>query len=128
MRHSLISAASLAVVSLVLAAGAAAGNPSVRWYPAGYILYPKNSNIAGRWDWKPHCAYGASCEGLYLVTRYGCPNGLYAEMNVVLRGVVVDYTNDSAGSVRPRQIARLTFNVYNLPSGAKAELTKVHCY
>jgi hypothetical protein len=99
-----------------------------RWYPTGYFVYPQNPNIAGRWDHSPHCDYGASCMGLYKFTRYGCPNLLYAELNILSRGVVVSYTNDSLGSIRPRQIARLTFNVYDLPAGARGQLSKVDCY
>lgn len=127
MRHIASLAVVVAAAALATVGGAAA-SPSANWYPAGYVLSPLYPNVAGRWDHAPRCAYGASCEGLYLVTKYGCPNGLYVEINTISHGAVVGFTNDLVGSVRPRQVARLTFNVYNLPAGAKPELTKIHCY
>jgi hypothetical protein len=109
-------------------ASAATARAPGRWYPVGYFLAPQYPNIAGKWDHSPRCASGASCLGLYVVARHGCPNGLYAELNIISHGAVVSYTNDSLGSLRPRQIARLTFNVYDLPAGARGQLTKIDCF
>jgi hypothetical protein len=129
MRHGLLAVVSI-LGALTLATSitvtSAMSSPG-RWYPAGYRTSARYPGIAARWDHSPHCSYDASCMGLYVVSRRGCPNGLYAEMNIVSRGAVVSYTNDSLGFLRPRQIARLTFNVYDLPAGATGQLTKIDC-
>lgn len=119
----------LFILALGLATAAPATAGASRWYPAGYTLYPSNPNIAGKWDRAPRCRYGSSCVGLYLVTRHGCSDELYAEVNIVSpRGVVVGFTNDSVSALRPGQVAHLTFSTFGPPAGATPELTKIHCF
>jgi hypothetical protein len=65
---------------------------------------------------------------MYVISQNGCPNGLYAEMNILSGGAVVSYTNDSLGSLPAGQTAQLTFDAFDLPSDVQGQLTKINCY
>ena len=60
----------------------------------------------------------------------GCPNALYAELQITnASGTVVDSSNDSLGSLRSGQKARLTFNYLGEGEGkVTGEVTEVKCY
>jgi hypothetical protein len=81
------------------------------------------------WDWtqNPRCDYG-SCFGITVTPlSQSCPNGLYAEINLInADGVVVDYSNDLVGSLGQGQTAELTFQVSD-DATKKAQLTKIDC-
>ena len=100
------------------------------WYPKGYESY--SEHIAWRWDpdpgSSPDCVYGATCWGAYVMTKSGCPNGLYVEGNILSGGVVIDYTNDLLPSLEAFDIARMTFTTYDPPGDATLRLTDVNCY
>jgi hypothetical protein len=105
----------------------AAAPHAARWYPAGFAVAPQFPGIAGRWDRSPHCAHGASCIALYVVSQRGCPNGLYGEIDILSGAAVVSYTSDRLGSLRPGQVGHLVFNTYDPPPGASPVLTKLNC-
>lgn len=80
------------------------------------------------WEWvdKPSCSEGTRCWQIEVTSEAGCPNGLYAELNILdADGVVVDYTNDSLGRLGPGGTALLTFEHYG--EAASGEVSKVQC-
>lgn len=98
------------------------------WYPDGYSEF--SDEIAYQFvDNGPNpCGSIDDCQfsTANLVSKWGCPNGLYAEMNLYSSGVVVDWTNDSVPSLRAGQVAQLQFVSYegNIDQG---EIVTVNC-
>ena len=62
-----------------------------------------------------------------VVSRDGCYNGLYGEINIEKNGVVIDYTNDVIGSLGAGKTAKLSFVHFDSGQGtlqgALSELT-----
>lgn len=82
------------------------------------------------WTWVnfPKCGDTPQCWQIAVTSETGCPNGLYAEVNLFdANGAVVDYTNDSLGALRPKGTAILTFDYYG-KGAANPDLTKLNCY
>ena len=81
------------------------------------------------WDWTPNpqCGYG-SCFGITVTPMsQSCPNGVYAEINLLNGdGVVIGYSNDFIGSLKQGQKAKMTFQVTDNAT-EKAQLTKIDC-
>lgn len=97
------------------------------WYPNGFSVY--DDNVAYKWILGNRCGYSSGrCWGIRVVSREGCPNGLYAEVNIVNGSTVVDYTNDSLGSLLPGYVAKLDFFTFRENPTLDAELTKLECY
>lgn len=97
------------------------------WYPKGYYEY--GSNVAWKWaDGPSPCGYSRCWYShIKVVTRDGCPSGLYAEVNKLnASGTVIGWSNDSVPSLRPGQKARLVFVSYD-PSD-KSSLAEISCY
>jgi hypothetical protein len=106
---------------------ATAPNEASTWPPRGYTHI--GDNVAFAWIRNNGCGYGTGeCWGIHVVTRDGCPNGLYAEANIVNGSEVVDYTNDTLGSLSPGQVAKLDFHTFRENPSLDAELTKLDCY
>lgn len=96
--------------------------------PAGFALWAGAETVAWRWVEDPACGYGR-CWQVEVVTRDGCPNGLYVSMNVLDgAGVVVDYTNDSLNSLEAEQTARLTLTELSDEPSRKGRITEINCY
>lgn len=101
------------------------------WAPAGFTEI--TDNVAFRWA-EPT---GDPCGGppclfwrAEVVTRAGCPSGVYAEINILNGNRVIDWTNANLSALSPDQIGALTFTHYgsgNSPSGFSAELTDLSC-
>jgi hypothetical protein len=80
------------------------------------------------WEWveNPACDYGR-CWQIRVTAPDGCPNGVYAEMNITDdAGVVVDYSNDALGSLAPGQTGVLTFTHFD-DAPRQGEITQVSC-
>lgn len=97
--------------------------------PRGYKLWRGAGTVAWRWVENPTCDYGR-CWQVEIVTRDGCPDGLYASLNIVDSSyAVIDYTNDSLDSLGPEQVARLTLTHLDDGEGEyQGELTEINCY
>ena len=81
------------------------------------------------WEWvqKPTCDSGDVCWQIDVHSETGCPNGLYAEMNIMnADGVVIDYSNDTLGHLSPGGTARLTFHHYG-EDAETGEIAEVSC-
>jgi hypothetical protein len=106
--------------------------PDFTWIPDGFnrSVY---DDIAYKWmtsnqvNSSDKC-YGDYCWGIYIVTRDGCSNGLYAEFTYENRqGVQLGYSNDSVGSVSEGTTAQLMFNIFN-SNVHTGKISEISCY
>jgi len=96
------------------------------WYPKGFSEI--EDGLAIKWT-NDRCSINRGyCWTMEVISDFGCPNGLYVEVNVLQGRTVEGYTNDLLGSLKAGQKAKMEF-IYFGGSGRKnAELTKVNCY
>lgn len=100
------------------------------WRPSGYNVYSYQDGIAFRWlesnEFK--CEFYDWCWGMEILTRYGCPSSLYAEINILNKGGAnIGWTNDTAQRLRSGDKAILVFGTYE--NDAKmAEIAEITCY
>jgi hypothetical protein len=98
------------------------------WIPEGFNSYSGDNDIAWRWLKSSEFSGYYEAWGLMIIPRYGCQNGLYAELNVLDKNdVIVGYTNDSLSYVGAMQKAKLTFNLLE-DDGASATIERISCY
>jgi hypothetical protein len=100
----------------------------VPWYPPGW--FEESDGVAFEWVQDNKCGYeSAYCWGITVVSRDGCPNGVYAELNILDGdGTVIDYANDSLGSLDSQQRGRLDFTSFERGYGElKATVTEIRC-
>ena len=99
----------------------------VPWYPDGFSEY--GTNLAFKWTSREGSwpCTGCSFWKLTVVTKLGCPNSLYGEMNITRGGAVVDWTNDRIASLRAGEKAVLTFIEYPYNSNNSGRLTELTC-
>lgn len=103
----------------------AAPPPSPAWDPpAGFETW--EDGIAWRYVQDPDCDYGG-CWQVEVVTRDGCPDGLYVALNILDGETVVGTTNDLIGSVAPDEVARLTLTTFE-EGPRSGRLTEITCY
>jgi len=97
------------------------------WYPKSYNEY--SANVAWKWAEGPDpCGY-SRCWYNYIkvISRDGCPSGLYAEVNKLnSSGTVIGWSNDSVPALGPGQKARLVFVTYD-PADSST-LAEISCY
>lgn len=103
------------------------------WYPAGYSEF--DDNVAFKWDNNvPKCNQdnsldGSYCWGMLILTRHGCPSSLYAEINITQGSTVIDFSNDTLGSLSSGEVGELGFQAYENTSGTlEGQLKTVDCY
>ena len=56
------------------------------WIPTDFSGYPSDDNIAWRWatSKETNCSYSSgSCWAAMVITRDGCPSGIYAEIAIL---------------------------------------------
>lgn len=98
------------------------------WIPTGFNDY--GGGIAWRWgsSSETRCTYDTgSCWSVMVIAKYGCPNGLYAEIAILDKSdIQIDYTNDTSTNVPPMQKVRLTFDTFN-DAAYSARLSKLDC-
>ena len=62
-----------------------------------------------------------------IVTRDGCPSGIYAEIAILDKsGVQIDYTNDTTTRVLPKAKVKLTFDTFN-EQASQARIGEITC-
>lgn len=93
--------------------------------PAGFTAWSGDRTIAYRWEDDGECIMGG-CWHMTVITKDGCPNALYVELSTLSGSTVVGFTNDSVGSVRGGERARLSFE--NTDNASKARLSEITCY
>lgn len=93
----------------------------------GYVT-PSMDGISYKWTDNPDCGYLPCFEMTIRADTADCPNGLYAEINLLDKsGTIVGYANDLVGSLRTGQKAKVNF-AFSEDGVAKARLNKFSCY
>lgn len=100
------------------------------WYPKGYTEY--DSDLAYKWTTHKRSADCSDCIywTMQVIANTGCLGGVYAELNIMRNGEVVDWTNDSVPSLAAGQVAFLEFISYQDGSGSsyQGQLTSLNCH
>ena len=100
------------------------------WIPTGFSGYPEDDNVAWRWGTssETNCTYNSSsCWTVLVITRDGCPSGIYSELAILDRSEVqVDFTNDSTTRVLPKTKVKLTFDTFN-EEASTARVSEISC-
>ncbi len=68
------------------------------------------------------------CSQIVVLSRYGCPDGLYVEANFKSGDTVVDYGNDALGSLGPGDTAVLTLTSTSDYSNLRTSMTEINRY
>ena len=96
-------------------------------HPTDYTGWTEDDNVAWRWVDDPNCD-NYDCWQINVISRSGCPDGLYVEMNLFDNSdVVIDYTNDSLGSLPKGQVAVLTLEDIE-GNSASGRIEEINCY
>lgn len=107
--------------------GSASGSNT--WIPQGFSAF--NNDLAYQWNLatgpSPDCAGSCQYADLLVSSHFGCPNGVYVEINFLSAGVVVDWSNDTVPALGAGQTAQLQFVSYQTPSGSQTEVVKMSC-
>lgn len=103
---------------------------SEEWWPAGFVSASRD--IAAKWVTErvpDPCGYGACTYwGIEIVSRNGCLNGVYLEIDILRNGTVVDWTNETVSSLRTGERAEVVFTKRGLASESyEARLSEVNC-
>lgn len=100
------------------------------WYPEGYSEWALDDNLA--WKWSTGATYVDCYDCSYwvisVVSRDGCPGGVYAEINIEKFGTVIDWTNDTLSYLGPGKAGRLVLTNYPSQSNLQGSLQKLNCY
>ena len=106
------------------------GTYDTSWMPSDFTGYPSDDNIAWRWATtkETNCSYSSgSCWAAMVITRDGCPSGIYAEIAILDKaGVQIDYTNDTTTRVLPNTKVKLTFDTFN-EQAERAQIGEIRC-
>jgi len=95
------------------------------WYPDGFKEH-FTTGIAFRKSEKSLSCGSCRGVGYEVVSITDCPNSLYVEGNIFdASGVLIDWTNDSVGSLKAGQIAYIELTSYS--GGERIEISKVSC-
>ena len=99
----------------------------VTWVPSGYFAWADDKSVAYKWISNAgNDCYDCTYWTLEVISKYGCSDGLYGEMNIEKNGVVVSYANDTINYLSAFQTGRLSFEHYGEGSHT-GELTELNC-
>ena len=99
----------------------------VTWVPDGYYAWTDDKSVAYKWiDGAGNDCYDCRYWTLEVVSKYGCSDGLYGEMNIEKNGIVVSYSNDTLNYLGPYQAGRLSFETY-IDGSITGDLTELNC-
>lgn len=105
--------------------------PEPQWWPDGYS--PIGTNVAFRWVDPTGDPCGRSACIFWraeVVTKTGCPSGVYAKINILEGDSVVSWTNDTLAALSPDQVGKLTFTKYGMGSSGwryEGEIVELNC-
>lgn len=91
------------------------------------IDYEWSSDLVWEWVHSGGDCYGDYCWRIKIVSKNECPNGVYAEINIMDDGVVIDYTNATLGYLGAGQPAILTFNEFGEGGTLTGSLVDLRC-
>jgi hypothetical protein len=95
------------------------------WAPTGFKYHELNQDIAYMKTSKD-CGGADTCFTFFVISRTGCPSGLYMEASILVDGVVEDWSNDSLPSLPAFQEAKMSLNFYS--EDGDLQWTAVNCY
>jgi len=99
----------------------------VTWVPDGYYAWPDDKSIAYKWISNAgNDCYSCRYWTMEVVSKYGCSDGVYGEMNIEKNGVVVGFTSDTINYLGPFQAGRLSFETY-IEGSITADPTELKC-
>ena len=99
----------------------------VTWVPDGYYAWTDDKSVAYKWiEGAGNDCYDCRYWTLDVVSKYGCSDGLYGEMNIEKNGIVVSYSNDTLNYLGPYQAGRLSFETY-IEGSITGDLTELNC-
>lgn len=99
----------------------------VTWVPDGYYAWTDDKSVAYKWiNSAGNDCYDCRYWTLEVVSKYGCSDGLYGEMNIEKNGIVVSYSNDTLNYLGPYQAGRLSFETY-IDGSITGDLTELNC-
>lgn len=99
----------------------------VTWVPDGYYAWTDDKSVAYKWiNGAGNDCYDCRYWTLEVISKYGCSDGLYGEMNIEKNGVVVSYSNDTLNYLGPYQAGRLSFETY-IDGSVTGDLTELNC-
>ena len=99
----------------------------VTWVPNGYYAWTDDKSVAYKWiEGAGNDCYDCRYWTLEVVSKYGCSDGLYGEMNIEKNGIVVSYSNDTLNYLGPYQAGRLSFETY-IEGSITGDLTELNC-
>ena len=99
----------------------------ITWVPDKYTAWSSDKTIAYKWNSSASSdCYSCRYWNLDIVTKYGCSNGVYGELNIERGGVVVSYTNDSLPYLGAGDKGRLTFETYE-DGSLQGSLVELRC-
>jgi hypothetical protein len=95
------------------------------WAPDGYKYHALNPDIAYKMR-KPQCGSYETCFSYFVYSRTGCPGGLYMEGNLLVNGVIQEWSNDSLASLPAMRKAKMSIGFSDKRPG-DVEWTVVNC-
>ena len=99
----------------------------VTWVPDGYYAWTDDKSVAYKWiNGAGNDCYDCRYWTLEVISKYGCSDGLYGEMNIEKNGIVVSYSNDTLNYLGPYQAGRLSFETY-IEGRITGDLTELNC-
>ena len=99
----------------------------VTWVPDGYYAWTDDKSVAYKWiEGAGNDCYDCRYWTLEVISKYGCSDGLYGEMNIEKNGIVVSYSNDTLNYLGPYQAGRLSFETY-IEGSITGDLTELNC-
>ena len=99
----------------------------VTWVPDGYYAWTDDKSVAYKWiNGAGNDCYDCRYWTLEVISKYGCSDGLYGEMNIEKNGIVVSYSNDTLNYLGPYQAGRLSFETY-IDGSITGDLTELNC-
>jgi hypothetical protein len=99
----------------------------VTWVPDGYYAWDDDKSIA--WKWIKNASndcYRCKYWTVEVVSKNGCYDGVYAELNIERNGVVVGYDSDTINYLGASQTGRLSFEHYR-EGTHQGFLTELNC-
>lgn len=100
--------------------------PVSDWAPAGYKYHELNPDIAYK-KRKSDCSGSDTCFSFFVFSRTGCPGGLYMEANVLVDGVIEEWSNDSLAGLPAFQKGKMSLD-FNTNQNGTLQWTEVNCY
>jgi hypothetical protein len=121
------AAAALAQLAYEQEKRAEAIRNDITWVPNKYTAWSSDKTIAWKWNNSASSdCYSCHYWNIDIVTKYGCTNGVYGELNIERNGVVVSYANDSLSYLGVGDKGRLTFETYE-DGSLQGSLVELRC-